>query len=114
MILDYELVTKNNLVATLPRWGEYFDVSLKIWVDSFSVTKNSWSELLRFTATEGNCCSAGDRIPAIFVNSAGYIHVTSQVGGNGNFYKNINIKLKTWIKVGIKQYLENGKVIFLI
>ena len=107
-------VTKDYLVDILPSWGKYFEISLNIWVNSFSGSEMGWSELLRFTATEGNCCSAGDRIPAIFVNSAGYIHVTSQVGGNGNFYKNINIKLKTWIKVGIKQYPENGKVIFLI
>mgnify|MGYP001441944067 FL=1 len=114
MILDFEFVTKNNLVATLPSWGEYFEISLKLWVESFTVTRNSWSELLRFTATENNCCSDGDRIPAIFVNSAGFITVTSQVGSNGNFAKNVNIKLKTWLKVGIKQYPENGKVIFLI
>ena len=106
--LDYELVTKDNLVTTLSSWGEYFEVSLQIWVGSYG---KSWSELLRFTATEKDCCAAGDRIPAIFVNSAGYIHVTSQVGSNGNLATNVNIKLKTWIKVVIKQYPENGKVI---
>ena len=108
-ILDEEPVTKDNLVATLPSWGEYFEVSLQIWVESH---KPGVSELLRFTTTEKDCCSAGDRIPAIFVNSAGYIHVTSQVGTNGNYYQNVNIKLKTWTKVQIKQYPdENGKVI---
>ena len=111
MILDYELVTKDNLVATLPSWGQYFEVSLQIWVESYCGSKG-WTELLRFTSTENGCCSAGDRIPAIFVNSAGYIHVTSQVGTNGNYYQNVNIKLKTWTKVQIKQYPdENGKVI---
>ena len=72
---------------------------------------DGWTELLRFTATEKNCCSAGDRIPAIFVHSNGYIHVTSQVGTNGNFYQDVNIQLKTWIKVDIRQYPEDGKVI---
>ena len=116
MILDYELVTKDNLVATLPTWGEYFEVSLQIWVESFNPSDQyGYSELLRFTASEednyGNW-RAGARIPAIFVNSAGYIHVTSQVGTHGNYYKNVNITLKTWTKVQIKQYPdENGKVI---
>ena len=111
LFLDYKLVTKDNLVATLPSWGEFFEVSLQIWVKSY---KQGWSELLRFTGSETNDYNdwkAGSRIPAIFVNSAGYIHVTSQVGTNGNFATNINIKLKTWIKVDIKQYPENGKVI---
>ena len=115
LIPDYELVTKDNLVATLPSWGQYFEVSLKIWVESFSGNKDGWSELLRFTASEKdnwNEWKAGARIPAIFVNSAGYIHVASQVGTNGNYVKNVNIKLKTWTKVQIKQYPdENGKVI---
>ena len=111
MILDFELVTKDNLVATLPSWGKYFEISLKIWIESFSGNNNGWSELLRFTATENDCCFAGDRIPAIFVNSDGNIYLTSQVGTNGNFYKNAHIKLETWIKVEIKQYPKNGKVI---
>jgi len=107
---DEEPVTKDNLVATLPSWGEYFEVSLQIWVESH---KPGVSELLRFTSTDKDCCSVGDRIPAIFVHSDGYIHVTSQVGTNGNYYKNFNIKLKTWIKVDIKQYPDgNGKAIY--
>ena len=111
MILDFEFVTKDNLVATLPSWGEYFEVSLKVWVESFG---HGWSELLRFTATDNNCCSPGDRIPAIFVNSDGYISLASQVGTNGNFYKNADINLETWIKVEIKQYPKNGKVIYFV
>ena len=108
MILDFEFVTKDNLVATLPSWGEYFKISLKIWVESFG---HGWSELLRFTATENNWGSPGDRIPAIFLHSDGYIHFTCQVGKNGNFYENAYVKPKTWIKVEIKQYPKNGKVI---
>ena len=110
MFLDEldELLTPENLIATLPSWGEYFDISLKIWVESFG---DGWSELLRFTATGDNCCKAGDRIPAIFLNSAGYMHLCSQVGSNGNFAKDAYINLLTWIKVEIKQYPKNGKVI---
>ena len=113
MILDYEyeLITKNNLVATLPSWGNHFDISLELWIESFTNTnKKGYSELLRFTATNKDCCSAGDRIPAIFANKNGFIHVTSQIGTNGNAAKNFNIKTKTWIKVEIKQYQENGEV----
>ena len=99
-------------MATLPSWGKYFETSLQIWVESYTGSnKDGWTELIRFTSTDKDCCSSGDRIPAIFVHSSGYIHVTSQVGTNGNYNKNFNIKLKTWIKVEIKQYPdENGKV----
>ena len=107
VILDLEHVTKDNLIETLPSWGKYFEISLKIWVESFG---DGWSELLRFTATENDCCSAGDRIPGIFVYSDGNLYFTSQVGTNGNFFKNVNVKLKTWIEIEIKQYPENEKV----
>ena len=110
-ILDYELITKDNLVATLPSWGDQFDVSLELWIESFTPSNsNGWSELLRFTATNKDMGSAGDRIPAIFAHKDGYIGVRSQVGTNANAAKNFNIQIKTWTKVEIKQYQENGKV----
>ena len=104
-------VSNDNLVATLPKWGEYFVISLQIWVESHI---NGWSELLRFTATEKSCCSAGDRIPAFFVTSDGFILVTSHVGTNGNFGTSVKFNLKSWIKVDIRQYPENGKVILCL
>ena len=68
-------------------------------------------EIVRFTSTENDVGSPGDRIPVIFVNKQGYIHVASQVGVNANFAKNININIKAWIKLEIKQYKENGEVL---
>ena len=92
-------VSNDNLVATLPKWGEYFVISMQIWVESHI---NGWSELLRFTATEKSCCSAGDRIPAFFVTSDGLILVTSHVGTNGNFGTSFKFNLKSWIRVDIR------------
>ena len=110
-ILDYELITKDNLVATLPSWGDQFDVSLELWIESFtSANKNGYTELLRFSATDKDCCSAGDRMPAIFATKDGYISVRSQIGTNWDAYTNFNITTQTWTKVEIKQYQENGKV----
>ena len=96
MILDYELITKNNLVATLPNWGNHFHISLELWIESFTpANKDGYSEILRFTSTKEDLGSAGDRIPAIFANKNGYIHVMSQVGTNATAYKDFNIKTKT-------------------
>ena len=112
--LDYGLITKSKLVATLPSWGEYFEVSFQMWVESFTGPNTSgWSEFLRFTATEGDNGFPGDRIPAVFVNYNGFIGVRSQVGNDANFAQNIDIQGKSWIKVEIKQYPENGKVSLL-
>ena len=100
-------------MGTIPRWGEYFRVSLQVWIDSFNgpYNINGFSELLRFTSTVGDCCSPGDRIPAIFVHRyTGSLHITSTVGTNGNFNRNAKVQPKTWTKVEIKQFPENGKV----
>ena len=106
-----EPITANRLVATLPSMGPYFDVSLDIWVDNFQPNpKHDWSELIRFTATKVNCCNPGDRIPSILINKAGLIHVASQVGTVGDYFTTVHIKTKTWIKVEVKQYAQNGKV----
>ena len=106
-----EPITANRLVATLPSMGPYFDVSLDIWVDNFQPNPNNdWSELIRFTATKLNCCNPGDRIPSILINKAGLIHVASQVGTVGDYFTTVHIKTKTWIKVEVKQYAQNGKV----
>ena len=108
------VITKDNLVATLPQWGNHFDISLELWIESYTSTNiYGWSEILRFTSTNQNCCSAGDRIPAIFANKNGYIYVVSQVGTNANAAKAFKIKTKTWTKVEIKQYEENGEVFHL-
>ena len=111
LILDYELINKNNLVATLPNWGNHFDISLELWIESFTpANKDGYSEILRFTSTKEDLGSAGDRIPAIFANKNGHIYVVSQIGTNANAAKAFKIKTKTWTKVEIKQYQENGKV----
>ena len=94
-------------MATLPSWGYYFELSLQLWIESLS---DGWNELLKFTSTENDCCSPGDRIPALWLK-AGFIRVASQVGSNGNFHKDYYIKTKTWTEVVIKQYPENEKVL---
>ena len=83
-------------------------------MESFS--KKEWYELLRFTSTEKECCNPGDRIPTVFLwGYVGYIMIHFQVGDNGNYQyngkdSNTKIQLKTWTKVEIQQYPDNGKV----
>ena len=113
MILEYKLITKDNFFATLPSWGDYFDISMELWIESYSGgNTDGWTELLRFTATDKDAGSAGDRIPAIFAHKDGYIGVRSQVGTNGNAAKNFNIPTQTWTKVEIKQYQECREVYY--
>ena len=105
-ISDLILIKKDNLVATLPSWGKYFDISFYLWIDSFDVPNNQrFSELLRFTSTDKECCNLGDRLPAVFANSQRYIQVACSVGTDGNYDVNKeDFQTKTWTKFEIKQY----------
>ena len=52
----------------------------------------------------------GDRLPGIFFYSKGYLHITSAVNKNANYYVNYNIDLKKWYHIEIAQTKMNGKV----
>ena len=109
-------------MTTLPSWGEDYEVSFQMWVESFSGPSNigGWSQILRFTTNDSdvdvdgwNDEPYGSRIPAVFVNSRGYMTWRTQLGNDKNFGLKPYIPAKTWIEVIIKQYAEDDKVILL-
>ena len=51
----------------------------------------------------------GDRIPAIFYNSKGYLHIVSAVDKNANYAVDYKIDLKKWYYIEIAQ-TKIGKV----
>ena len=100
-------------VATVPTMGPSYSVSLKLYVNSFdgpNLKNGEWAELLRFTTSENDCCSIGDRIPAIFTNKRGTIYVTTQVGNNGDMSKHVPLEPKTWYLVEMNQHRIKNKV----
>ena len=79
-------------------------------INSFPQQSN-WSEVLRVASTYRNLGSVGDRIPAIFANKAGFIHICTQVGTNANWCKNFNMSQGTWYMLELNQNKEDTKVI---
>ena len=71
---------------------------------------SGWSSILRFTSTNNNCCNIGDRIPAIFYNSEGFLSISSAVNEDGDYYLRYDIDLEKWYHIEIVQKTENGKV----
>ena len=100
--------TQNNLLDTLPFWGPHFEISFDLWVESFeSSSDGGWSEFLRFTATDTNCCDEGDRLPAFQANLDGFIYIITQIGESTNAYERFEFTPKTWRSLRVKQYLNN-------
>ena len=100
-------VKRNNQVGTVASWGPTFRVAVDIIVYSAGSGPTS---ILRFTSTSHDCCKMGDRLPAIIYNSEGYLHLTSAVNKNPNYYVNFNIDFKKWYHIEIAQTKMNGKV----
>ena len=99
----------NNAIATMNNWGPEYRVMVDLIVHSNH--ENTWSNILRFTATDEDCCNIGDRIPALFYNSKeGYLLIDSAVGDKGNRGLRYNIDLEEWYHIEIKQTENDGEV----
>ena len=105
-------IGQSNLLATIPTWGPTFRLTFDLYIYSFdgSSLKDGYAELLRLTTTEADCCSIGDRIPAIFTHKDGYLHIATQIGTNGNEVRNVNLVKRNWHQLELVQHVQSGKV----
>ena len=78
----------------------------------YSATTAQWSTIVRFTSTDNDCCNIGDRIPAIFYNSNGYLLIDSTFDGKGNYSVTYNVDMSKYYHIEIVQenQKENGQV----
>ena len=113
-------IGQGNLLATLPTWGPTFRLTFELYIYSFdgNSLKDGYAELLRLTTTDADCCSIGDRIPAIFTHRNGNyngmewngIAIATQIGTNGNEYKYVKLVKRKWHQLALVQYESLGKV----
>ena len=100
-------------ISTISTWGPSFTVSLDLKVQSFTppnMKLGAWAELLRLTTTDNDCCRIGDRAPAIFTHKDGYLHITTQIGNNGNRAWYVTIQENRWYTLEMSQYKLHDKV----
>ena len=109
LFIDPE-VNQDKLVAELPEWGPTYLVSFEMKINSFPA---NWGEVLRVTSTDNNAGGVGDRFPAFFINTNGYIHICTQIGSTINQCKNIDMNEGTWYELDLRQIEENSKVFYL-
>ena len=103
-------VNQDKLVAELPEWGPTYRVSFEMKINSLP---SGWGEVLRVTSTDNNAGGVGDRFPAFFINTNGYIHICTQIGSTINQCKNIDMNEGTWYELDLRQIEENSKVFYL-
>ena len=92
-----------NLIDTLSTWGPEYKVSLELKVNSFPTPAEGWAEVLRFTDSD----TLDIRVPAMFLNSAGFLEINPFHGGSVNrTYPGVEI----WHTYEMIQYFEENKV----
>ena len=110
LILILEVrVQKNNLLLIVPSWGPSFKISFELKVFSFSsCSPTKMANYLTFTATDNNCCDIGDRIPAFFTNSGGFLQLATQINENGNLVeRSPRLEENIWYKVEVEQFFDD-------
>ena len=76
-------VKKSQILTTFPKWGHSYKVEFDITVNE--VPTAEWTNIFHFTKGE-NLRRLGDRIPAAWINSRGYIQISSSVNQNKDVY----------------------------
>lgn len=108
-------ITESNHLDTFHNWGRDFKVEFDIKVLSTFTT--TWLNVFRMTSIqvaakgpqEGDYC--GKRLPALFINKDGYLHITSSIsGGNCNHVYNFDYGLNKKYHYEIIQTTDNSNV----
>eukprot|EP00463_Aulacantha_scolymantha_P005628 TRINITY_DN6_c0_g2_i17.p1 TRINITY_DN6_c0_g2~~TRINITY_DN6_c0_g2_i17.p1 ORF type:complete len:250 (-),score=28.60 TRINITY_DN6_c0_g2_i17:513-1220(-) len=84
-----------------------FDVSFDLYINSYGGGETG--NVFHMTTGENECL--GCRIPAAWIREGKYLHLTSGVNEQNNYYINFLVSLKTWYHVQIKQVENEAKKI---
>jgi hypothetical protein len=84
-------IERDKLSQEYQNWGDEYSIEFDIVV---TILPNAqWLNVFRFTATNENYGSPGDRIPALFINKAGYFAFRTSLNNEANYAKNIDFLL---------------------
>ena len=99
---------KNKVVNEFQNWGDEYLVEFDIAVANLPSSSTS---VFRFTSTNGNGLSDGDRIPALFILKDGIFHFVTSVNNNPEYQLNVAFELGKMYHVTILQQKnkEDGK-----
>ena len=84
-------IERGELAEEYQNWGDEYSIEFDIVVTT--LPNAQWLNVFRFTATNDNFGSPGDRIPALFVNKAGYFAFRTSLNNEANYKKNIDFLL---------------------
>ena len=111
--MDDEIkIKESNLIGIVPSWGPTFKINFELKILSFAnCNPDKMANYLTFTSSDNDCCDIGDRIPAFFTNSEGFLQLAMQIGQNGNYVaKSPKLEENVWYKVEVEQFFQGHDV----
>ena len=111
--IEQEIRVENNkLLFSVSRWGPTFKISFELNIQSFAnCNPDKMANLLTVTATDNDCCEIGDRVPAFFINSGGFLQLANHIDDNGNKIDHSpGLTENHWYTVEVEQYLYHNEV----
>ena len=108
-------VQDSKLIGIIPSWGPTFKINFELMILSFAnCNPDKMANYLTFTSSDNDCCDIGDRIPAFFTNSGGFLQLAMQIGQNGNHVaKSPNLEENVWYEVEVEQFFQDQEVQFM-
>ena len=91
---------ENDLITTIPFWGPAYELSVDLSMDSW----DNGSLLLFRAKTDGDCCSVGQRVPAIWTQEGHWLLVATNIGQDGNSETRVEVPDKEgWFNLEVSQ-----------
>lgn len=107
-------LTPDKIVETLPYVHEEYQVSFDVLVKEISKI-TTWQNMLHLTIGE-NLKVPGDRIPGLWLNKNGRLHIASAVNGKTNYFYDTKsaFPLNKWVNIVIEQKKTHGIYLYTI
>ena len=84
-------IERDKLSQEYQNWGDEYSTEFDIVLTN--LPNPEWLNVFRFTATNEDFGSHGDRTPTLFVNKAGYFAFRTTLNNEANHYKKIDFLL---------------------
>ena len=104
---------KGNLLETLPRLGEEWEISFDFKPDDY--TTQAFTSILHLTIND-DMTQIGDRIPAIFYNPDSGLHIATAIGNNPNSHRDVMPAppVGKWTSIVVSQLKSGSKTTFSV
>ena len=109
VLLGTTKVEKNRDLGAIASWGPTFRVSVDLIINAYG---GHYENIFAFKRDNGrtNCCSNGDRVPALWSHPTHGLHIVTSANGHLHGFNYKGIQLGKKFNLVLEQAWINGEV----